>query len=466
MSNKKNINDFNLKFPENFWWGAAASAPQTEGTNPDDGKSPSTWDIWYELEPELFFGDVGPSVTSNVLAQYKGDAKLMQDINMNSYRTSISWTRLLPDGKTLNPKAVPYYRDYFQALIDNGIEATVNLFHFDMPWWMMEKGGWENHEITDHFAYYAKVCIEEFGDLVKHWVTFNEPIVHVECSYLWGFHYPAEQNFQKAITAGYHTVLAHAKALQAMKAVNKDILVGSILNLSPVIARSDSEGDKNAAHIASLFATYSFLDPMLKGHFPKDLVALLKEHDLLAEYKSEDLDIIKNNIIDFLGVNYYQPMRVKEKEVVETGKPQTPHFFYDPHIWEDRVINEHRGWEIYPDALYEIAILIRDEYDNIPWFVSENGMGVEGESKFIEDGIVQDDYRIKFVQNHLAQLHKGIQAGSNCFGYHMWTFVDCWSWLNAYKNRYGFYSVDIETQKRTVKKSGLWFKDFVASQKD
>lgn len=163
-------------FPKGFLWGAAASAPQTEGGANLGGKSPSTWDVWFEKEPERFFNQVGPSNTSDVYHRYAEDAGHMKAMNLNSYRTSIAWTRLLPDGKTLNPEAVAYYRDYFQTLRENGVEPVINLFHFDMPWWMMEKGGWENREIVDHFSYYADQAFQAFGDLVKKWATFNEPM--------------------------------------------------------------------------------------------------------------------------------------------------------------------------------------------------------------------------------------------------------------------------------------------------
>jgi len=141
---------------------------------------------------------------------------------------------------------------------------------------------------------------------------------------------------------------------------------------------------------------------------------------------------------------------------------EIPDHLYSHYTWPDRKMNVYRGWEIYPEALYDVAIMIRDEYNNIPWFVSENGMGVAGEMRFADaDGVIQDDYRIEFIKEHLEALHRGIEAGSNCFGYHLWTFVDCWSWLNGYRNRYGFYSVDLETGRRTPKKSSFWMREVI-----
>ncbi|WP_157777165.1 glycoside hydrolase family 1 protein [Erysipelothrix larvae] len=453
-----------LRFPENFWWGTAASAPQTEGESSSHGKSQSTWDRWFELEPEKFSG-VGPETTSNVYNCYKEDIQLMKDMHLNSYRTSISWTRLMPDGITVNEEAVQFYRDYFKTLIEHGIEPTINLFHFDMPWWMMEKGGWTNPQITTYFEEYARQCILHFGDLVKHWVTFNEPLVHVECSYISGHHYPAIHDLRKAVVSGYHTILAHAKAIRAMKGVRNDIKVGTVLNLTPVYSGSNQEKDVIASQKAHLLIVRSFLDPMVKGIFPQELIDLLKTHELLIETDVADLDIIKTNTAEFLGVNYYQPMRVQAPQKTARVPMQTLDDLFVPFVWENRRMNPYRGWEIFPEALYDIAMMLKHDYQNIPWYVSENGMGVADEARFKDDaGMIQDDYRIEFIQEHLEVLHRGIQEGSNCFGYHLWTFVDCWSWLNGYTNRYGFISLDLDTQKRTPKKSSVWFKSFIENQ--
>ena len=173
------------------------------------------------------------------------------------------------------------------------------------------------------------------------------------------------------------------------------------------------------------------------------------------------MNIIKNNTIDFLGVNYYQPRRVKAREVEFDNKNGwMPDKYFENYEMPGRRMNPYRGWEIYPQCMYDIAINIRDNYNNIPWYISENGMGVEGEERYINnEGIIEDDYRIEFFEEHLQYLHKGIVEGSNCFGFHSWTPIDCWSWSNAYKNRYGYIAVDLPTQIKTIKKSGRWIKE-------
>ncbi|UUX35468.1 glycoside hydrolase family 1 protein [Fundicoccus culcitae] len=449
------------QFPEHFWWGAAASAPQTEGASDVDGKSPTTWDVWHEREPEAFFNQVGPDQTSDVYHRYREDVQLMKDMNLNSYRTSIAWARLLPDGKTLNEKAVAYYRDYFQTMRDKGIEPVINLFHFDMPWWMMELGGWENPAIVEHFAYYAKMAFEEFGDIVKYWATFNEPMVHIECGYLGDAHWPRVNDFKRAIQVGYHTLMAHFAAVRVYRQVGSDGKIGTILNLSPVYARSDAPEDQEAQRWADLFHTRSLLDPIALNTYPQELVAILKEHDLMPTLIDDHASLTQEKI-DFLGVNYYQPLRVKarDEKALTLERPSSLYASYD---WPEKKMNPYRGWEIYEKGIYDIAMRIKNDYGNIPWFISENGMGVAEEERFIdESGIVQDTYRIEFIRDHLSWLLKSIEEGSNCFGYHLWTFIDCWSWLNAYKNRYGYYRVDLENDlERTPKLSSFWLRDII-----
>lgn len=448
-------------FPKGFLWGAAASAPQTEGGANLGGKSPSTWDVWFEKEPERFFNQVGPSNTSDVYHRYAEDAGHMKAMNLNSYRTSIAWTRLLPDGKTLNPEAVAYYRDYFQTLRDNGVEPVINLFHFDMPWWMMEKGGWENREIVDHFAYYADQAFQAFGDLVKKWATFNEPMVHIECGYLGDAHWPMVNDMKRAVQVGYHTLLAHFAAVKAFREGNYDGEIGTILNLSPVYPKDDAPENIEAKEIGEAIYIKSLLDPIVLGHFNPRLTAILKENDLMPNKEAHDDDYL-NYRIDFLGVNYYQPVRVQHQ--LEGKRPiESRGDLVRGYNWPDKKMNPHRGWEIYEKGIYDIGMTIKNDYGNIPWFISENGMGVEGEEKFADaDGIIQDDYRIEFIEGHLSWLHQAIEEGSNCFGYHLWTFVDCWSWLNAYKNRYGFYRIDLEQDgKRIPKQSSFWMADVI-----
>jgi len=447
------------KFPDNFLWGAAMSAPQTEGHSLHHGKSASTWDYWFKIAPEKFNMRQGPGQTSNLYDMYEADCARMKAIGLNSIRTSISWSRLLPDGKTINDEAVAFYRSYFKAMRENGVMPIINLFHFDMPMWLMEQGGFESRHSVDAFAFYAETVFKQFGDLVHKWTTFNEPMVHVECGYLYQYHYPAIVDFKKAVQVAYHTLMAHVLAVKVLHARDKDAQIGILLNVSPAYARSESAEDVAAKQAYELLNTRGWLDPLVKGVIPSELIALLSKHGLLPTTEAGDLNLIEQNRVDFIGLNYYQPRRVQAPKNND-GLVRLPDDLYAPYDWPNKRVNPYRGWEIFPKALLDVAYMMRDEYGNIPWFVSENGMGVADEERFLDDdGIVDDTYRIQFMKEHLLFLLEGIEAGSNCFGYHAWTFIDCWSWLNGYRNRYGLYRVDLANNlTRTIKKSGLWFK--------
>lgn len=202
-----------------------------------------------------------------------------------------------------------------------------------------------------------------------------------------------------------------------------------------------------------------FLDPAVRGTYPAELVKVLQKDNVLWESNPAELKLVKQNTVDELGINFYHPFRVKRPDISpQSLQPWMPDIYFEEYAMPGRVMNVDKGWEIYPQALYDIAINIRDNYGNIPWFVSENGMGVSHEERFIQNGQVQDDYRIKFMTDHLIALQQGIAAGSNCRGYFVWTGIDCWSWINAYRNRYGLIRNDIHTQTKILKKSGHWFK--------
>ena len=387
----------------------------------------------------------------------------MKDIHLNSFRTSVSWSRLIPDGTgKINEKAAEFYNNVINGLIEEGIEPFINLYHFDMPMALQEKGGFENREVVEAYAEYAKKCFELFGDRVKHWFTFNEPMIPAEAGYLHDRHYPYVVDFKRAAKVLHNIIIAHCKAVKIYRNMKPDGQIGIIMDVIPVYPRSENPEDIKAAEAADLFYTRSINEPVLLGEYPQELIEILREYNQVPETEEGDLDLIKETKIDLLGINYYKPRRVKAKEYeVNKNGIFMPEWFFDSYEMPGRRMNRSRGIEIYPEGIYDIALMIKEKYNNIPWFVSENGIGIEGEEKFIKEGMVQDQYRIDFLKEHLKYLHKGIEEGSNCLGYQMWTFIDCWSWINAYKNRYGFYRLDYETQERTVKKSGLGFKDVI-----
>ena len=453
-----------LTFPKGFFWGTASSGPQTEGRFDGDGKGENIWDYWYNKEPEKFFNHIGPDKASYNYQYYKEDVRLMKATGHNSFRTSIQWSRLIPEGVgAVNPQAVDFYNSFIDELITNGIEPFINLYHFDMPMALQAKGGWLNRETVDAYVNFAKTCFNLFGDRVKYWFTHNEPIVPVEGGYLYNFHYPNEVNMKHAVQVAFHEMLASSLAVKAYHET-QDGKIGIILNLTPSYPRDENNPeDVKTAQIADAFFNRSFLDPAIKGEYTADLIAIIKELDMMPEYTAEDLQTIKENTIDLLGVNYYQPRRVKAKENPADKDPQNPmpDDFFDYYDMSGKKMNPYRGWEIYEKGIYDIMMNVRDNYGNLPCYISENGMGVEGEERYINaNGQIEDDYRIDFIKDHLRYLHQAIEEGANCIGYHLWTCMDNWSWCNAYKNRYGLIAVDLDKKgKRTIKKSGYFFKE-------
>lgn len=451
-------------FPQNFWWGAATSGPQSEGRFYK--KHRNMFDYWFDTDPAAFFNRIGPNVASNFYNSYCEDIHMMKEIGLNSVRTSIQWTRLIKDFETgeLDDGGVLFYSNVIDEFLKNGITPVINLHHFDLPVELYEKyGGWESKKVVELFVLFAKKCFALFGNKVKHWITFNEPMVVVEGGYLYTFHYPNIVDGKTAVQVLYNLNLASAKAVEAFHMMNcakEGGKIGIVLNLTPSYPRSDSDADIKAANFVDEFFNRSFLNTSVKGEFPSTLVSILEKDGVIWESTEEELEIIRQNKVDFLGVNYYQPRRAKAKDTpFDASKGWMPDKYFDNYQLPGCRINPYRGWEIYPQAIYDIALNLRDQYDNIPWFLSENGMGVEGEEENMnKDGYVEDDYRVDFYEEHLGWLHKGIEEGSNCFGFHAWTAIDCWSWSNAYKNRYGYIAVELTTQQKTIKKSGYWIK--------
>jgi len=455
------------QFPENFWWGAATSGPQSEGRF--DKKHKNMFDYWYDMEPEAFYNYVGPDTASNFYHSYADDIAKMKEVGLNSVRTSIQWTRLIDDleTNTVNLQAVAYYNRVIDTFLENGIRPIFNLHHFDLPVELYHKyGGWESRKVVELFVGFAEKCFQYFGDRVKEWVVHNEPMVVVDGEYLYQFHYPKLVDGKKAVQVAYHLNLATAKTIQLYREKGFDKeggRIGTVLNLTPTYAASEEPEDQAAAHFAELWNNKMFLEPAVHGHFPEELIAVLEKDGVLWQTEDGDEELFATNTVDFLGVNFYHPNRVKRPDISpDSVGDWLPSRYYDNYEMPGRRMNIDKGWEIYPKALYDIAVNVRDNYRNIPWFVSENGMGVSREERFMgENGQIQDDYRINFIKEHLEWLHKGIQEGSNCFGYHLWTPIDCWSWTNAYRNRYGLISNDIHTQVKTIKKSGYWLKGVI-----
>ncbi|QGS51971.1 glycoside hydrolase family 1 protein [Spiroplasma tabanidicola] len=449
-------------FKKDFQIGASMSSMQTEGkgiTKIGD----LTFDKYFQEHPELFYDRVGPEITCDITRHYKNDIKMFKEIGFDSLRTGFSWARLFPDGKNLNHEAVNFYHDYINEYKKNNIKIFMTLFHFDMPLWAHQKGGWESREVINSFVNYCNFVFQEFNDEVDYYVTFNEPLVPVYEGYLNDKHYPALNDPKQAVNQAFGIFLVHSKVLLEYKKHNLKAKIGVVFNWNYTYAYSQSKEDIDAARIYDAYVNKGPLKIMYNGQIDPILIETLKEYDMLPAHSQEEIDIIKQTKIDFLGINYYFPCRVKCKE---NNLNRWVMDKFEIKIPENAKINPHRGWEIYPEALYEIGMEIKNDFNNIPWYIAENGMGVENEERYRnQQGMIEDDYRIEFLTDHLLQIKKAINDGSNCFGYHLWAALDCWSFRNAFKNRYGLIEVDLKDQSRKFKKSAYWYKQMIEAKK-
>lgn len=450
-----------INLPKYFELGASMSSMQTEGRGLTKiGKL--AFDKYFELHPELFYNGIGPNITSDIMNHYKEDIGMFKDIGMDSVRTGFSWARLFPDGKSINVDAVEYYHNFLSEFNSNKIKIFMTLFHFDMPLWAQEKGAWSSKEVIDSFIKYCEFVFKEFVDQVDCFVTFNEPLVPVFGGYNGSSHYPAIDCPKEAIQQAYGIFLANSSVIKLYKEKKYTKPIGVVFDWNYTYPFSKSEEDIEASKLYDAYVNKGTLKIMYDGTIDPLIIKTLKDYNVVPMYTIEELEIIKNTKVDFLGINYYFPCRIKKKS---NGLKRWALDEVTMEIPKDALMNEFRGWEIYPKSLYDISMGIKKEFDNIPWFISESGMGVENEDIFRNnDGIIEDTYRINYLNDHITQISMGIKDGTNCFGYHVWSAIDCWSFKNAYKNRYGLIEVDIKTQKRKYKKSALWYKEIISKK--
>lgn len=460
------------RLPDDFFFGASFSGPQTEGAYKLDGKLENIWDTWSDEDITAFHNQVGSYVGNDFYHRYEEDIKLLKSLGLTSFRTSIQWSRLLDQHGNINPEGAAWYHKMLACAKEQGVEVFMNLYHFDMPAYLFKRGGWENREIVEAYAGYARKAFLEFAGEVKYWFTFNEPIVEPELRYEEGFWYPFVKDMNRSVTVQYHISLAHSLAVMEFRKLQREGRIDSKTKIGlincfapPYTKEYPSKEDLEAVRMRDGMHNRWWLDMVAEGHLPEDVLETLAERGVTVPIRPGDEEIIAQGKTDWLGFNYYQPTRVQapKNQTDENGNP----IFSEPYIWPERKINKSRGWEIYPKGIYDFGMKLKQEYPNLTFFISENGMGVEKEEQFKNgEGVIQDDYRIEFVKEHLQWIARAIEDGANCVGYHYWAVIDNWSWINAFKNRYGFVEVRLQDgYSRHCKKSAAWLKQ-VATTKE
>ena len=433
-----------LTFPKNFIWGVATSAYQIEGAWNEDGRGVSIWDTFSHTP-----GKVGNNENGDVAAdhyhRWKEDIALMSELGIKAYRFSTAWPRILPDGTgKVNKKGLDFYDRIVDELLKRKIEPYVCLFHWDLPQPLQDKGGWPNRDTTAHFTDYAGVVAGRLGDRVNTWFTHNEPWVAAFVGHFLGDHAPGKKDIGAAVKSLHHILLSHGLAADVIRAeVKHPVKIGITLNLNPVYPATDSKKDREAAERVDMFMNRIVLDPLLKGTSPIQESSIAK---LLTGKLIHDGDLEKIHQLDILGVNYYSRAVMKHDPkfpVVNVAQVQPEG-------------NEYSGmWEIYPEGMYEILKQVWAYQPTCELMVTENGVPVPDGVDF--DGRVRDERRIRYLQNHVAQVHRAIKDGIPVKGYFHWSLMDNFEWNLGYSQRFGLVFVDFKTQKRTIKDSGHWF---------
>ena len=467
-----------MKFTHDFLFGAASAAYQIEGAYKEDGKGVSNWDVFSKIKGKTLNGTNGDTAIDHYHG-FKEDIRLMAEMGLESYRFSVSWTRIFPnDSGKVNEKGVAFYDSLINECLRYGIVPFVTLYHWDLPQYLEEKGGWRNKETVRQFAAFANICFESFGDWVKHWITFNEPVYFLRFGYITGAHPPGLKNDQKGFfEALHHVMTAHAEAVVLYKSKKQYGEIGFSHGFAPNYAASDSDSDKEAENHANHFETFMYLDPVFKGEYPEYCLKSLEERKLLFHISDEEASVIKraSEQNDFIGLNYYHPnavVRVKDRKDAEidysreASTGQKRQFYYDGYYEivkpEDKVYTKW-GWEVSPEGLLDGIRMLRERYESdLKVYITENGLG--DQDPVIEDEIM-DVPRIKFIEKHLAAVKEGNLRGYNIKGYFAWSAIDLLSWLNGFEKQYGFIYVDHENGlKRKKKLSYYWYKEVIETR--
>ena len=464
-----------MKFAKDFLFGAASASYQVEGAWNEDGKGVSNWDVFSKIPGKTFEGTNG-DVAVDHYHRYKEDIKLMAEMGLESYRFSISWPRIIPNGTgEVNPKGLEFYNNIIDECLKYGIVPFVTLYHWDLPQVLEEKGGWLNKDTVEAFVNYAEVCYKAFGDRVKHWITFNETVVFCSLGYLAGAHPPAiVGDVNKYFQATHNVFLAHAKSIELYKSLKQYGEIGITHVFSPAFSVDDKEENIIAAKHANELELKWYYDPILKGEYPKYVVDHLSKNGINIDWTDEELEIIKNaaDKNDFMGLNYYQPQRVMKNnvdDIVErsrensTGAPGNPSFdgFYRTVKMNDKKYTKW-GWEISPEAFLYGLKMLKERYGDVKIYITENGLGDEDP---IIEGEIVDIPRIKFIETHLSAVKNAIKEGINVKGYYAWSVIDLLSWLNGYKKQYGFIYVDHKDNLNRKKKASFyWYKNIIKTR--
>ncbi len=440
-----------LQFPASFLWGTATAAYQIEGGVNEDGRGASIWDTFSKTPGRVENGDTG-DVACDHFHRWRDDIALLKSLNCKVYRFSIAWARIFPNGRgAVNEAGLQFYSSMVDELLANGITPYVTLYHWDLPQALQDEDGWKRRGIIDDFVNYAEIVVRALGDRVKHWITFNEPWVFTWVGYVFGTHAPGETANvpTPALQTAHHALVAHGKTVERIRALVPDAQVGITLDLMHVDPATMRPTDLEAATRYDGFRNRWFLDPIFRGHYPADMLALWEEH--LPNIEPGDMAII-NAPVDFLGINTYFRVVAQHDGTVpylQAGQVRPPGEYTE------------MGWEVYPQGLYALLKRLHSDYRPKAIYITENGAAFA--DTLTEDGQVHDERRVAYLRGHFEAASHAIRDGVPLVGYFVWSLLDNFEWSFGYSKRFGIVYVDFATLKRYVKDSGKYFAEIAAA---
>ncbi len=438
-----------LIFPKDFLWGVATASYQIEGGIKENGRGESIWDRFSHIPGKIIDGANG-DIACDHYHLYPRDIQLMKDLGVKTYRLSISWPRIFPEGKGQpNSKEMDYYKKLLSLLVQHDIKPAVTLFHWDLPQKLQDKGGWANREMVGYFEEYARYVFQELGALVPIWITLNEPSVYTFVGHNEGRHAPGITDFSTALQVAHNLLLGHGRAVRAYREMGLKGEIGLSQNMTPMYPLSEKESDVAAARRCDGYWNRWFNDPVLKGEYPGDMLEWYSGRVVLPEITKADLDIIKTPI-DFLGVNNYFGSKVRQDD------SKWPLSLSESFIGEYRT---EMGWGINPECFYDLLKRLGRDYPGVKIYITENGCAFKDQIN--RDGEVLDDNRVDYLFNHFRSAHRAIREGVNIAGYYIWSLMDNFEWAEGYTKRFGIVYVDYPTQRRIIKKSGYWYRDVI-----
>jgi beta-glucosidase len=436
-------------FPSDFLWGCSTASYQVEGSTGADGRGASIWDSFCR-KPGKVYGGMTGDLACDSYRKWKDDVGLLRQLGVGSYRYSVAWPRIQPEGRG---KPLEAGLDYYKRLADElgkaGIESAVTLYHWDLPQALEDEGGWPQRDTAYRFAEFADIVFRALGDRVGRWFTLNEPWCSAFLGYEYGHHAPGREDRAAAYRAVHHLLLAHGLGLRAHAAAGIKVPIGVVINAMTPRPATRREEDIEAADRASDKGTALWFDPIYGRGYPE---RHLRAMGVAMPIEPGDLEVIASPI-DFVGINYYSEGAVE-------ADPARPEGFRDVPTWQPKT---EMGWAVVPDGLYRMLSKIAARWPVKAFYVTENGAAFADQ---VEEGSgrIRDNARIEYLRSHVAACKRAIDAGIPLKGYYVWSIMDNFEWAHGYSKRFGLVHVDPASGTRRPKDSFWYYRDLVAGQ--